>query len=550
MMNQGRPGDRIEAILAVSGGADSVYLLDLSLQKSRRLLVAHFNHGARGRESDADQRFLSSLCKDWGLSMEVGKAQPEATVFPLAGRKGKVRPRFEEKARETRYAFLKDLLVRHKAQKILVAHTADDQVETVLMRILEGAGVTGLKGIPRRTEDGIERPLLDTWREDILKYLKKNKIPYRDDKSNFDTRFERNWVRHVLLPLLEERYGKSVKKRIFTLGERFREIDVFIEQNARRWLTKNSIYLLEKRGVGTLNPAKDREERGKVRIGNFGRKTREEDPPAKEVAKEAVTIPRKVYAALPSLLRIRILQILCFERIGTAPNERLLASMDRLIVSGGPSARLSVGRGSTLRCRYGEAILTHPGPQEKKEAVAGKTVRTGQRKERKDRGGKVAGGKARETIHGRKPVVRMDGPGIYRWEGRNRANGAADTGHPGIFLWEERGKTAPGRIRRLAEGGNWAAFDGERLPHPLSVRPLRAGDRIRPFGLGSKKKVKEILIDRKVPREERWGRPVVCDANGEILWIPGVVRSAHAPVTPLTRRTIVLRAEIAEGTSS
>jgi tRNA(Ile)-lysidine synthase len=79
---------------------------------------------------------------------------------------------------------------------------------------------------------------------------------------------------------------------------------------------------------------------------------------------------------------------------------------------------------------------------------------------------------------------------------------------------------------------------------------LRAGDRIRPFGLGSKKKVKEILIDRKVPREERWGRPVVCDANGEILWIPGVVRSAHAPVTPLTRRTIVLRAEIAEGTSS
>jgi tRNA(Ile)-lysidine synthase len=151
MMNQGRPGDRIEAILAVSGGADSVYLLDLSLQKSRRLLVAHFNHGARGRESDADQRFLSSLCKDWGLSMEVGKAQPEATVFPLAGRKGKVRPRFEEKARETRYAFLKDLLVRHKAQKILVAHTADDQVETVLMRILEGAGVTGLKGIPRRT---------------------------------------------------------------------------------------------------------------------------------------------------------------------------------------------------------------------------------------------------------------------------------------------------------------------------------------------------------------------------------------------------------------
>ena len=65
--------------------------------------------------------------------------------------------------------------------------------------------------------------------------------------------------------------------------------------------------------------------------------------------------------------------------------------------------------------------------------------------------------------------------------------------------------------------------------------------RIRPFGLATEKKVKEILIDRRVPRDERWGRPVVCDANGAILWIPGVVRSAHAPVTGRTRRTIVLR---------
>jgi tRNA(Ile)-lysidine synthase len=185
MMNQGRPGDRIEAIIAVSGGADSVYLLNLYRQKYHRLLVAHYNHGARGRESDADQRFLAILCKDWGLSMEVGKAQPEATVFPLTGRKGKVPPRFEEKARETRYTFLKDLLVRHKAQKILVAHTADDQVETILMRVMEGAGITGLKGIPRRTEDGIERPLLDTWREDILKYLKKNKIPETGSGMSF-----------------------------------------------------------------------------------------------------------------------------------------------------------------------------------------------------------------------------------------------------------------------------------------------------------------------------------------------------------------------------
>src|SRR3972149_9210914 len=113
MVNQGRQGDRLEFILAVSGGPDSIYLLNLSRQKVRGLLVAHYNHGARGRESEADQRFLMSLCKDWGLPMEVGKAQPGPTVFPLTGRKGKVPPRFDKKARETCYAFLKDLLVRH-----------------------------------------------------------------------------------------------------------------------------------------------------------------------------------------------------------------------------------------------------------------------------------------------------------------------------------------------------------------------------------------------------------------------------------------------------
>jgi tRNA(Ile)-lysidine synthetase-like protein len=76
---------------------------------------------------------------------------------------------------------------------------------------------------------------------------------------------------------------------------------------------------------------------------------------------------------------------------------------------------------------------------------------------------------------------------------------------------------------------------------PVAVRPLQAGDRIRPFGLDAEKKVKEILIDRKVPREERWGRPVVCDADGRILWIPGVVRSAIAPITRSTKRTVILR---------
>ncbi|TFH32905.1 MAG: tRNA lysidine(34) synthetase TilS, partial [Deltaproteobacteria bacterium] len=263
------------SVVAVSGGADSVYLLYHKIKGSPQLVVAHYNHQARGKASDEDQKFMERLSRSLGLPLEVGTARSRRKTAGTTSKGDKNRLHgFEKKARETRYAFLKEMKRKHEAEKILVAHTADDQVETVLMRVLEGAGISGLKGIPRSTEEGIERPLLDTWREDILMVLKNHNIPYRVDRSNLDTRFERNWVRHVLLPLLTKQYGKSVKKRILTLGERFREIDAYIEINADKWLSNNCNHT-EKSGEN------------------------------KRLAKEAIRFSRKAYAGLPSLLRIR-----------------------------------------------------------------------------------------------------------------------------------------------------------------------------------------------------------------------------------------------------
>ncbi len=148
------------------------------------------------------------------------------------------------------------------------------------------------------------------------------------------------------------------------------------------------------------------------------------------------------------------------------------------------------------------------------------------------------------------PVVLMKGPGVYRWKRSNRKGPMVGQVDPGAILWEEREKTTTARIRRTAESSLGAVFDMEKLSSPLCIRALRAGDRIRPFGLGADKKVKEILIDRKVPREERWGRPVVCDSRGEILWIPGILRSDHAPVSRRTSRTIVLRVDAEAGDKS
>jgi len=151
------------------------------------------------------------------------------------------------------------------------------------------------------------RPILDVWKEEILDCLKKRKIPYRTDQSNADTRFERNWVRNVLIPLLVKRYGKSVKKRIFTLGERFRELDDYIEAEAGKWIRRNV----------NMSPEKN----------------------------AAVVFRRKTFSALPTVLRVKILQRICFDRLGVAPNERLLKAMDGNVRGGGPSARVNAGKG-------------------------------------------------------------------------------------------------------------------------------------------------------------------------------------------------------------
>jgi tRNA(Ile)-lysidine synthetase-like protein len=214
-------------------------------------------------------------------------------------------------------------------------------------------------------------------------------------------------------------------------------------------------------------------------------------------------------------LRVKILQRICFDRLGLAPNERLLKAMDGNVSNGGPSARVNVGKGWKLANRYEEALFV---PQENG-------------RDRKSSG----------TGSGKKPPIVFAAPGEYEIPAGPKGGGIK-------FAWEARGRIGAAQAKRLAAKGDAEVFDASGLTLPLAVRPLRAGDRIRPFGGSAggvardgEKKVKEILIDRKIPRDDRWGRPVVCDAEGAILWIPGVLRSAHAPVTPETRETVFLR---------
>jgi tRNA(Ile)-lysidine synthase len=201
-------------VLAVSGGADSVALLrllhELAPDLGLALIVAHLNHGARGEQSDADAAFVAALAESLGLPCEVGRWTPERPAH------------FEADARRARYAWLAAVADRHRADMVAVAHTREDQAETILHRILRGTGLHGLAGMPasRELAPGVTliRPLLDQSRADLRAYLDALGQPHREDPSNADTSRTRARLRHELIPRLEADYNPRVVEAVVSLG--------------------------------------------------------------------------------------------------------------------------------------------------------------------------------------------------------------------------------------------------------------------------------------------------------------------------------------------
>lgn len=203
-----RNGDSV--ILAVSGGPDSAAMLDFFAKQARKrrltLLIAHLNHGIRGREADRDETFVKRLGRLYRVETVTGRTD----VPVLAKRTG---TSVEHAARLARYDFLTRLAVKRKFRLIATAHHADDHAETVLLNLMRGTEPKGLLGIPvRRALRGrgpsaisVIRPLLAVTRAEIMDYMKANALPYRRDGSNDDEKYRRNWLRKTLIPLIEKK---------------------------------------------------------------------------------------------------------------------------------------------------------------------------------------------------------------------------------------------------------------------------------------------------------------------------------------------------------
>ncbi|MFD0677121.1 MULTISPECIES: tRNA lysidine(34) synthetase TilS [unclassified Paenibacillus] len=229
-------GDSI--VVAVSGGPDSVALLHvlfaLSEQWKWRLSVAHLNHGFRIEESEREAAFVSELAARLGLPVEIA----HVSVPEYIKETGK---NSQSAAREIRYRFLHEAAVRFKANRIALAHHADDQAETVLMRLLRGTGPSGLTGIPKRREEKeleLVRPLLRIYKTEILDYCRNQHLSYCIDSSNLDSKYVRNEIRLELMPSLQKQYNEQLPQALNRLSELMTAEDDYMQAQARALLVE------------------------------------------------------------------------------------------------------------------------------------------------------------------------------------------------------------------------------------------------------------------------------------------------------------------------
>ena len=474
------PGERV--LVAISGGPDTVALLGVLQMLASRwrigLHAAHFNHRWRGAESDRDQACAAAVAAQLGVECTVG------TSPGLGGGAN-----LEARAREQRYAFLAEVAAARGCAKIATGHTLDDQAETVVMRLLRGAGWDGLAGI-RPVRDGcIIRPLIDCSRTQLLAFLQASALPFCEDSSNSDRRFLRNRVRHEVLPLLQA-INPAVVRHLAAVAD-------ILAQEGRVLDAQVAAVLRTASAAGGSLGAGDWED-GAPAVRSAT--TRHSDPTGSgrigPTARGPASLALAVVRGAPPALVPRLVRAWLREQRGSvvdlgAAHIRAVAD---LACGTRPNAQLRLPRGQMVVREYEHLWLRADGP-----AVAVATVQ-----------------------------VLVPGATVQ-----------LETG------WRISAALVPVSDVRPLPADLWSLVaDADGIDAPLIVRGVRPGDRIRPLGMRGRRKLQDVFVDRKLPRARRRTCAVV-EVGGEVLWVPGVARSGRALITAATRSALRLVAESA-----
>ncbi|HTC63499.1 MAG TPA: tRNA lysidine(34) synthetase TilS [Candidatus Saccharimonadales bacterium] len=475
-----RPGDRVG--LGVSGGADSMAMLRIFAELQTKLgitiFVLHFHHQLRGEDADEDERFVKSVAEQFDFPFVSGRANV-AEEAKLQSRN------VEDAARRLRYKFFNSAAETHGLDRIAVAHTADDQAETVLSHLLRGTGLTGLAGI-YPVAGFIIRPLLESSRQELRAFLSDLRQPWREDLTNQDTSHMRARIRHQLLPLLLSDFDSAAVTRLARLAGHAREDEAFwrsLENAKFQDLATRETPTAISLGIDNLLfPMK----------GSSFPSLQESQTPHSAMALSRRLV-RKIYSELRGTreqLTSRhvesVIELATKSQSGARINlpgisvERIF---NRLLFKNGSTAADKIQQGESLEqnCTFTYTV---------------------ERPERVDSASVVV-----TEIHRRFSLKIVDWPPSPR-------------------------DTVSGRI----------ALDFERVQWPLVLRNWLPGDSYRPQGSRSARKVKRLLLESRIPRSSRIGWPILT-SQGRVIWASGYPVAAEFAANEGTKNGLIIAEE-------
>jgi tRNA(Ile)-lysidine synthase len=490
---------RAPLVVGVSGGADSLALAHVLImlresEAARSLHIAHLNHGFRGAEGEDDARFVAHIAREWGIPHTVAHFD-----VPAYARRHRLSP--EDAARQVRYSFLAWLARKHSAT-VAVAHTADDQVETVLLNLLRGTGIGGLAGMPvvgqvplpspghdpelaqlvgddPPREARVFRPLLGVWRVDTEQYCAQVGLHPRVDVTNLDLSYRRNRVRHELLPVLQ-RYEPTVKHHLYNLSQIASAEDEVLEA------------LVD---VHWPSVAGYSEQSGAV----------------------AVDFNVEAFSKLPLALQRRVVRRAIRMVVGTLEGVGFQhVEAARELIAGGQEAPVGLQLPHNLALhRRGDVVVLRRVP---------------------------AGGEQAQPTQADLLLWPIMDPHIEHVLRLNTPEQAVELSGG----WLLKASMHAGGEPVGVPGDLLALFDldSPQLPAQVVLRTRRSGDYIIPIGMEGRKSLQDLFIDAKIPRRVRDLIPLVAlhPEGGEVLWVPGPGgrRSGRAVLTPHTGRILQL----------
>lgn len=443
-------GDKI--IVGVSGGPDSMCLLHI-LNTLRNtyfidIVAAHLNHGLRGKDADEDEEYVKKFCEKNNIEFYSKRVNIDelSNTWGISS---------EMAGREARYSFFQELFRKLDANKIAIAHNANDQCETILMRIIRGTGLEGLEGI-KPVRDGIYiRPLIKITRDEIEDYCDKNNINPRIDKTNLENIYSRNKVRLELIPYIKENFNSHIIEVVNRLGENIKVDNDFMEKKSKEFFGKYCI-----------------------------------------VAPNKVKIKSEAFNEHKALLSRMIRK--AFEVVkGNLVNlERVHVEYVISLQGGNTGKEIELPGGIRALNNYGEIIL---------------------RKEDKNQ-------------------IKRD-LGIYQID-LNEKNKIGKFNIETSILDKKF-------VEKVKENSLEQYFDYQKINGNISLRYRKEGDKFQPLGMKGTKKLKDIFIDLKIPKELRDDIPIICIGE-EIAWIVGYRISDKFKVDKSTNKILKIKLESEE----